>query len=202
MLIQEVDGFYLQSAQGCIRDLPDVVGPAIQAVASAIRIDPKPKLGGDHYAIPERCERFSHQFFVCERTIHFGCVKKRNALVHCGPNNLDALLSLGWRAIAGAQAHAAEAQGRHFQIAVSECALLHNLSLSCSQAKEKRMGTGIPILPNHCPILPNRIMALDSQRLPWVCLGKKGSKHYREKYEQRSRRANRAIAGTECGVSV
>src|ERR1700756_3424469 len=56
MLIQKVDGVDVQSAQGCIRDLPDVVGPAVETIASAVGIDPEPKLGGNDNAIAERRE--------------------------------------------------------------------------------------------------------------------------------------------------
>jgi hypothetical protein len=38
-LIQKIDCFDVQSAQRCARDLPDVVGPAVETIASAVRVN-------------------------------------------------------------------------------------------------------------------------------------------------------------------
>ena len=127
-------------------------------VASAVRVDSESKFGDNHQAIAKRRKRFSHQFFVCERTISLGSVKEGNAAIHCSTYDVDTLLLHRGRAVVGAQPHAAEAQGGHLQTTIPECAFLHGFSrILCFQAKEKRVGTGIPILPNRCPILPNRI---------------------------------------------
>lgn len=52
---------------------------------------------------------------------------------------------------------------------------MHDFSrLLCPQAKEKRVGTGIPILPNRCLILPNRASRLARVRQFVVILSKEG----------------------------
>ena len=43
MLIEEVDASVL-AASACVRHLLDVVGPAVQAVARAVRVDSEPNL--------------------------------------------------------------------------------------------------------------------------------------------------------------
>ena len=58
---------------------PDVVRPAVETVARAVRVDAEAKLRGDNHVMAERRERFSHQFFVRERTICFGRIEERDA---------------------------------------------------------------------------------------------------------------------------
>ena len=133
MLIEKIDCFDIEAFERCVRDLPDVFRPAVETIASAVRIDPKSKLGCNDYVIPERRKRFSHQFFVCERAIRFGSVKEGDPTLDGGTNDFDALLSLRRRPIVGAQPHASEAKGGHFQATVSEFAFSHNLShMLCS----------------------------------------------------------------------
>jgi hypothetical protein len=87
-----------------------VVGPAVKTIASAVRVDAESKLGGNYYAVAESRKRFAHQFFVRERTINLGSVKKRNAALQCCTNDPDSVLSIHRRPVIGAQPHTAESQ--------------------------------------------------------------------------------------------
>src|SRR5262249_19844951 len=78
---------------------------------------------------------FADEFLVGEGAVDLGGVEEGDAEVHGGADELDPLLFIDGRAVAEAQAHAAEAQGRHLQAALAECARLHWLSrLEVSQA--------------------------------------------------------------------
>ena len=86
------------------------------------------ELGGDHDLLAERRERFADQLFVGERAVDLGGVEEGDAALDGGADQRDTLLLLDGRAIAEAQAHAAEADGRDFQTTVAELALLHPCS--------------------------------------------------------------------------
>jgi len=90
MLVEKIDHVNLQSLQRGVRHLPDVIGPAVDTIAGAVRIDAKPKLGGNHYLIAARRERFSDQYFVGERTIRLSSVKQCDAALDSGANDFDA----------------------------------------------------------------------------------------------------------------
>ena len=52
------------------------------------------------------CERFSDELFVRVRTVDFGGIEERDALLVGGTNDLDALLPVCRRSVVGADAHA------------------------------------------------------------------------------------------------
>src|SRR4051812_37443298 len=68
---------------------------------------------------------FAHELFVGERAVRFSGIKESDAAFDGGPNQGDQLLLVWRRAVGLAHAHAAEPDGRNFQIAVSKFALLH-----------------------------------------------------------------------------
>jgi hypothetical protein len=86
------------------------------------------ELGGDHYLGADCRQRFTHQFFVDERPVDFGRVEERDAPIDRHPNQGEHGLSVGRRTVAGGHPQAAEPEGRHFEIAVAESALLHGSS--------------------------------------------------------------------------
>ena len=92
---------------------------------SAVRIEVEPELGGDHHLLAERGERFAHELLVRERAVDLGGVEERDAALDGRAEQGDHLLLVRRRAVAKAHAHAAEADGRDFQVALSEFALLH-----------------------------------------------------------------------------
>src|SRR4029077_8731835 len=77
MLIEKIDGFDLQAREGCVGDLPDVVRPAVETITRAVQVNAETKLGGNDYFGEARRQRFTHQFFVRERTIRLGSIEKR-----------------------------------------------------------------------------------------------------------------------------
>src|SRR5207248_6938801 len=89
-----------------------------------------PEFGGDHHAPTIGSKRFAHQFFIGERAVDLGGVEKSNAAFDGRPEKSDHLLLVGKRAFIMAHSHATEPDGRHFQVIVSKCALLHVLTSS------------------------------------------------------------------------
>jgi hypothetical protein len=82
VLIEEIDGIDLESLQGPFSDLLDVLGPTIQAhpPRSAVGVEFKPELGGDHHLAVERGEGFAHELLVVERAVDFGGIEERDAI--------------------------------------------------------------------------------------------------------------------------
>src|SRR6476469_4657358 len=115
MLIEKIDCFDLQPRERCVGDLPDVVRPAVETIARAVRVDAESKLRCNHYFMSERRERFSHQFFVCERTICLGSIKERDPALDSGTDDFDALLSPRRWPVVGTQPHAAKAKSRYLK---------------------------------------------------------------------------------------
>ena len=70
-------------------------------------------------------ERFAHEFFVGERTIDFGGIEECNAAFDGRADQRNPVLLVDRRTVAEAHSHAAEPDGRDFQVALSKFALLH-----------------------------------------------------------------------------
>jgi len=79
MLIEEIDVVGLQSLERRFGNLLDVLRPAIGADLLPVGIKFETELGGHHYLIANGSQRFAHQLFVCERTVHFSSVEERYA---------------------------------------------------------------------------------------------------------------------------
>ena len=60
-----------------LHDLPDVLGPAVQARLLAV-LDLEPELGGDHHPVADGGEGLADQFLVRERAVHLGGVEERH----------------------------------------------------------------------------------------------------------------------------
>src|SRR5216684_9333604 len=99
----------------------------LAALLARTRIDVETELGCDHDLLADRGKRLAHQFLVGERAVDFGGVEKCNATLDGRPDQRDSRLLIDRRTVAKAQSHAAEPDGRDFQIAVSKFALLHCL---------------------------------------------------------------------------
>src|SRR5918992_3120709 len=65
-------------------------------------------------------QRFAHQLLVRERAVHFSRIEEGDAALDGRTNQGDQLLLIWRRPVALAHAHAAEPDGRDFQVAVSE----------------------------------------------------------------------------------
>jgi hypothetical protein len=131
VLIEQVDGLDLEPLERPFDSLLDVLRPAVEARRTLhspgieIRTDVEPKFGGDHHLPAKRSEGFAHKLFVQERAVHFGGVKECDATVHGGTEERGHLLLVFGRAVGKAHSHAAEPDGRYFQIAFSKSAFLH-----------------------------------------------------------------------------
>jgi len=80
VLIEQIDDAGLEPLERGLRDLFDVLRPAIQAALLACaRIDVEAETGCDHDLLADRGKRLAHQFLVGERAVDFGGVEKRNA---------------------------------------------------------------------------------------------------------------------------
>ena len=97
MLIEEVDGFDLQTPKGVFSDNFDVLGTTIEAsLCAALAVKLETELRRDDDLSFERCESFSNQFFVCERPIDFGRVEESHAKLDRPPRSeIISRLSLG-----------------------------------------------------------------------------------------------------------
>ena len=134
VLIEQIDGIDLEPLERALDGLLDVLRPAVQARRTLhtarieIRIEVEPEFGGDHHLLAERSEGFAHEFFVGERAVDFGGVEERDAAFDGGAKKSGHLLLVFGRAVGKAHSHAAEPDGRDFQIAFSKFALLHLLN--------------------------------------------------------------------------
>jgi hypothetical protein len=61
VLIEQIDRIDLESLQRGLRDLFDVLGPAVQASLATFGINLEPELGGDHHLAAEGRECLSHE---------------------------------------------------------------------------------------------------------------------------------------------
>jgi hypothetical protein len=127
MLVEQVDHIDLKALERALGGFLDVLGPTVEACHSRpfIALKVEPELGGDHHLLAEGSKRLAHELFVGVRAVHLGGVEERDAAFHgCTKKSGHLLLVLG-RAVRKAHPHAAEAEGRHFQVALSEFSLLH-----------------------------------------------------------------------------
>ena len=85
VLVEEVYCLDAEPAQGRVRNLLDVFGPARQAVGLPVRADVKPELGRDGHLIPEGGKRFPNELLVDERPVHLGGIKEGDSLVYRCP---------------------------------------------------------------------------------------------------------------------
>jgi hypothetical protein len=126
VLIEQVDTVDLQSLQRRVRDLPDVVRSAIGLATLA---DHKSKFRGEYDALSNGRKRLADQFLVGERPIDFRRVKKSDPTLHRGANQADHVLPVGGWPVPETHSHAAEAECRDPQAAVSQGSLLHDASV-------------------------------------------------------------------------
>src|SRR5208282_2568461 len=122
MLIEEIDGLDLESFQRSLGNLSNVLGATVDCPRSP---ELEAEFSSDHDLLSERCEGFANQLFVVEGTVGFSGVEEGNALLDGLPDESDHLPLIRRWPVTKAHAHAAESNGRDFQIAFSEFALLH-----------------------------------------------------------------------------
>ncbi len=125
MLIEQIDELHAQPLQRRIANLADALGTAVHAALLArFRIDGEPEFRGNHHPVAHGLERFADDLLIGERPIHLGRVEQGDAAIHRLTDQRDAFLPAQRVAVAEVQPHAAEADGRDFQI-LSKCACFH-----------------------------------------------------------------------------
>src|SRR5215469_3520750 len=92
VLIEQIDDISLEALERGVSDLPDVLGPAVQACRWLPAWEAE--LGCDDDLIAEGREGFAYEFFVRERAVGFGGVKESDAAVEGGTDECDCLLFL------------------------------------------------------------------------------------------------------------
>src|SRR4249919_250042 len=132
MLVEQVDAIGAQALQRGVRRQADSFRTAVHALRGiAVR---KTKLGGKHYTVSNGCQGLAHKLLVRALAVSFCSVEEGHAALERVADQSDAIC-LGYRGpVAVAQAHAAQADGGDFELAVAECAGLHLRSplRSCS----------------------------------------------------------------------
>ena len=82
MLVKQIDAVRLQTLEGIFRNLPDMLGPAVERrvlLLDAVLVDVKAKLGRDHDLVPKRLDRLADDLFVLPRAVDLGRVKECHA---------------------------------------------------------------------------------------------------------------------------
>ena len=110
--------------------LLDVLGSTVQAARLAVGVELEPELGGDDHLLADGSESFAHELLVCERAVDLRGVEERDAALDGRAQQRDHLLPVCRRAVAEAHRHAAEPDGRDFQVVVSEPSLLHGSTMT------------------------------------------------------------------------
>src|SRR5258708_15915054 len=100
--------------------------PAVQTGWLSV-LELGPELRGNDALLAERKKRLAHQFFVDERAVDFCGIEKGNTEFHCFADQRYHCIPVRGGAAMITHAHAAEADSRNFQVAVSKFALLHFL---------------------------------------------------------------------------
>jgi hypothetical protein len=92
------------------------------------RVGREAEFGGDHDLAAQRRQRFADQFFIVERAVDFGGIEEGDAAFDRRAHQGDHGLAVGRLAVGVRHAHAAQAEGRDFQ--VSEFSFLHRALLT------------------------------------------------------------------------
>ena len=126
MLVEEIDHLDAQPLQRRVAHLADVLGPAVEArLLLRLGVDIEAELCGNHHLIPHRLQRFTDHFLIGEGAIDLGGVEEGNAALYRRADQRDTLVLTERSGIAEVQPHAAEADGRDFQITFSKFACFH-----------------------------------------------------------------------------
>src|ERR1700730_13549943 len=109
MLVEQIDNIGPESFERSFSDFFDVLWPAIETDLLTFGTKLETELGSDHHFLTERSKRFAHEFFIRERTVHFGSIEERDASFDGCSNQRDHLLLFFRRTVAKTHSHTAEA---------------------------------------------------------------------------------------------
>ena len=103
-------------------------------------IECEAELRRDDDAVTDGSEGLAHQVLVGERSVDLRGVEEGDSAVHGSAQHRDHLRAVPGRPVAEAHAHAAEADGRDFELALPERAFLHR----CLPLHPPTIGDGTP----------------------------------------------------------
>jgi hypothetical protein len=127
VLVEQVDVVRPEPLQRAVDARADGLGAAVEAVFAAAAEEVEAELGRDHDLVAHRFERLADEFFVRERPVHLRRVEERDPALDGVADQPDpVLLRREWRERL-AEAHAAEAEPRDFEV-LAESACLHQVS--------------------------------------------------------------------------
>src|SRR5438477_319 len=124
MLIIEIHDVRPETLQRSLDALLDALGAAVLDLLPA-GITSDPELRGDHHLSAHRRQRLANELFVGVRTVNFGGIEECDAAFNGRADERDHRLLVRWDTVALAHPHAAEPEGRDFEVALSKFALLH-----------------------------------------------------------------------------
>ena len=136
VLVEEVDGVDPEPPERGLRDLPDVLRPAVEPSPPSGSIL-NPNFVAMTTCSAERRERLADELLVRERTVDLGGVEERDAAFDRRPDQGDHLLLVPGGAQAEAHAHAAEPEGRDLEAAASEFPCFHLVLLRPFRGRNK-----------------------------------------------------------------
>src|SRR5690348_11191248 len=103
--------------------LANALRPAVQSLCRKPFFEAE--FGRNHDSLANGLQSLAHDLFVEIWTIRFRGIEKCHAAVEGRPDERDRLLPLCRRAVAKAEPHASQPQGRNLKPAFSQNALLH-----------------------------------------------------------------------------
>jgi hypothetical protein len=132
VLVEQIDRVDLEPLERALDGLFDVLRPAVEPPLLPLRVELEAELGRDHNLFAHWRKSFANEFFVRERSVDLGRVEEADAALDGRADERNHLLLVTRWAVGEAHAHAAEADGRDFQVAVSKRSLLHCVSFQNS----------------------------------------------------------------------
>src|SRR5438034_11417515 len=120
-MILQHDKVVPSSFQRTLDALLDTLGTAVLHLLPA-GITSDPELRGDHHLPAQWRQRLTNQLFVGVRTVNLGGIEERDTTFDGRADERDHCLLVRWVTVALAHAHAAESEGRDFEIALSKLA--------------------------------------------------------------------------------
>src|SRR5882724_8183695 len=130
VLIIEIHDVGPETLQRTLDALLDALGAAVLDLLPA-GITSDPELRGDHHLPAQWRQRLTDEFFVGVRTVDFGGIEECDAAFNGRADERDHRVLVRWETVALAHPHAAEPEGRDFEVALSKFALLHSSLLQC-----------------------------------------------------------------------
>lgn len=125
VLVVQVDMVGAQALERLLDHLADMLRAAVQCNGA---VDGKTELGGDLHLVAEGLQCFADEFFAGIRSVHFGGIEERHAVLDRRADRSDRLLFWHRRIVVAGKIHAAGADFRHLH--GPQCALFHGIS-SC-----------------------------------------------------------------------